>query len=76
MKDWTAPNVAKCLAKLVWRHSIPTKIIHDRAAEFLSNVLQDTAAILGLRQLPTSEGHSQTDGLVKRFNRTNVDKAS
>jgi len=30
---------------------VPTKIIHDRAVEFLSNVLQDTAAILGLKQI-------------------------
>ena len=68
--DRTAPTVAKCLAELVWRHGVPAKIIHDRAAEFLSDVLQDTAAILGLKQLPTSGGHPQTDGLVERFNRT------
>lgn len=70
VKDRTAPTVAKCLAELVWRHGVPSKIIHDRAAEFLSDVLQDTATILGLKQLPTSGGHPQTDGLVERFNRT------
>ena len=70
VKDRTAPTVAKCLAELVWRHGVPSKIVHDRAAEFLSDVLQDTAAILGLKQLPTSGGHPQTDGLVERFNRT------
>lgn len=70
VKDRTAPTVAKCLAELVWRHGVPAKLIHDRAAEFLSDVLQDTAAILGLTQLPTSGGHPQTDGLVERFNRT------
>ena len=66
MKDRTAPTVAKCLAELVWRHGVPTKIIHDRAVEFLSDVLQ---AILRLKQLPTSGGHPQTDDLVERFNR-------
>lgn len=70
MKDRTAPTVAKCLAELVWSHGVPTKIIHDWAAELLSDVLQDTAAILGLRQLPTSGEHPQTDGLIERFNRT------
>ena len=70
VKDMTAPTVAKCLAEMVWRHGVPTKIIHDRAAEFLSDFLQDTAAILGLKQLPTSGGHPQTDGLIERFNRT------
>ena len=33
-------------------------------------MLQETAELLGLNQLPTSGGHPQTDGLVERFNRT------
>ena len=49
---------------------MPNKIIHDRATEFLSEVLQETAALLGLDQLPTSGDHPQTDGLVERFNHT------
>ena len=56
--------------ELVWKHGVPNKIIHDRAAEFLSEVLQETAVLLGLDQLPTSGGHPQTDGLLERFNRT------
>ena len=55
---------------MIWRHGVPWKIIHDRAAEFLSDVLQDTATIMGLTQLPTSGGHPQTDGLVERLNQT------
>ena len=70
VKDRSATTVTKCLAELVWRHGILDKIIYDRAAEFLSDVLQDTAAILGIKQLPTLGGHPQTDRLVKRFNRT------
>jgi len=68
--DQKAQTVAGCLAELVWRHGVPSHIIHDRAPEFLSDVLQDTAAVLGLQQLPTSGGHPQTDGLVERLNRT------
>ena len=49
---------------------MPNKILHDRAAEFLLKVLQGTAALLGLDQLPTSGGHPQTDGLVEQFNCT------
>ena len=49
---------------------MPSRIIHDRAAEFLSEVLQETASLLGITQLPTSGGHPQTDSLVERFNRT------
>ena len=70
LTDRKATTVAKCLTDLVWKHGVPNKIIHDRAAEFLSEVLQDTAELLGINQLPTSGGHPQTDGLVERFNRT------
>ena len=65
-----AHTVADCLADLIWRHGVPSHIIHDRAPEFLFNVLQDTAVIFGLQQLPTSGGHSQMDDLVERLNRT------
>ena len=70
LADRKATTVAKCLMDLVWKHGVPNKIIHDRAPEFLSEVLQETAELLGISQLPTSGGHPQTDGLVERFNRT------
>ena len=65
-----AETVAKCLLDVVWKHGVPLRIIHDRAAEFLSEVVQEVATLLGVSQLPTSGGHPQTDGLVERFNRT------
>jgi len=68
--DHQARTVADCLADLIWRHGVPSCIIHDRAPEFLSDVLQDAAAIFGLKQLPTSGGHPQTDSLVEWLNRT------
>ena len=70
VRDRKAETVAQCLLDLVWKHGVPACIIHDHAAEFLSDVLQETAQLLGLSQLPTSGGHPQTDGLVERFNRT------
>ena len=68
--DRTALVVAKCLAGLIYRHGVPSTIVHDHAPEFLSDVLQETAFILGIKQLPTSPGHPQCDGLVERLNRT------
>ena len=68
--DRTAPTVAKCLADVIYRHRVPSTIIHDRAPEFLSDILQDTAFILGVKQLPTSPAHPQCDCLVERFNQT------
>ena len=34
------------------KHGVPARIIHDRAAEFLAEVLQETATLLGVTQLP------------------------
>ena len=68
--DRRAKTLVKCLQDLVWKHGVPARIIHDRAAEFLSEVLQERAALLGVTQLPMSGGHPQTDGLVERFNKT------
>ena len=70
VSDRAAPTVAKCLADFIWKHGVPMKIIHDRAAEFLSDIVQEIATLLGIAQLPTSVGHTQMDGQVKRINRT------
>ena len=70
VEDRKATTVAHCLADFIWRHGVPVKIIHNRAAEFLSDVLQESAQVLGVTQLPTSGGHPQTDGLVEGLNRT------
>ena len=66
----TSRTVANYLVKLVSQHGVSAKIIHDRAPEFLSDILQDSAELLGVQQLLTSGIHSQTDGLVERLNRT------
>ena len=42
-----AETVAKCLLDVVLKHTVPNKIIHDRAADFLSEWLQETAELLG-----------------------------
>lgn len=35
-----AETVPHCLLYLIWKHGVPTQIIHDHVAEFLSDVLQ------------------------------------
>ena len=37
--DRAATTVGCCLTEVVWRHGVLNKIIHDQAAEFLSEVL-------------------------------------
>ena len=68
--DHKVNTVAHRLAGFIWGHGVPAQIIHDRAAEFLSDVLQETAEALGVTQLPTSDGHPQTNSLVVRLNWT------
>ena len=51
-----AKTAAECLVDLIWHHGILSQIIHDRAAEFLAEVLQETAHLIGISQLPTSGG--------------------
>ena len=70
--DLTLAMVAGCLyvADLSYRHDEFTFLTYDRAVEFLLDVLQDTAFILGIKQLPTSPKHAQCDNLVEWFNHT------
>ena len=70
VSDRKATTVAQCLTDFIWRHGVLVQIIHDRAAEFLLDVLQETAEVLGVTQLPTSGGHPQTDEMGERLNRT------
>ena len=57
VSDCKVTTVAHFPADFIWRHEIPAQIIHDRAVEFLSDILQETAEVLGVTQLITS-----TDG--------------
>ena len=70
VKDRKAEMVAHCLLDVVWKHGMPARHVSIIHAEFLSDVLQETAQLLGISQLPTSRGHPQTDGLMECFNRT------
>ena len=68
--DRRVKTVTKCLLDLIWKHGVLTRILHDHATEFLSAVLHETAAPMGITQLPTLGGHPQTNGLVEHFNKT------
>ena len=64
-----AATVAHCLTDFIWRHGVPAQLIHDRAAEFLSDILQENAEILGVTQVSTSGGHPQIDGTLNSIQR-------
>ena len=70
LSDCKAESVVQCLVDLVSCHGVPSSITHDRTPEFLSYVLQETAHLIEITQLPTSGGHPQANDLVEYFNRT------
>jgi len=48
LPDHKAETVARCLVDITWKHGVPSRIIHDRATEFLAEVLEETVFLLGL----------------------------
>ena len=67
----TAETIAQLLIeKIVCRHGVPAKLLSDRGANFLSELLEEIYRLLGTKKVNTSAYHPQTDGLVERFNRT------
>ena len=48
------------------RHGVPAKLLSDRGANFLSDILQEVYKLLGIKKVNTSAYHPQSDGLVER----------
>ncbi|XP_042254566.1 uncharacterized protein LOC121887718 [Thunnus maccoyii] len=64
----TAPAVLRCLVQLFSRVGVPDEIITDQATNFTSRLQQLFHQQLGIAAIKTTPYHSQTDGLVERFN--------
>ena len=71
VKNQTALIIAKLLVEnIICRHGVPTELLSDRGANFLSNLMHEVYRLMGIRKVNTTAYHPQTDGLVERFNRT------
>ena len=79
MKDvlaYATPNrTAKTITKFLYQGYIsifgaPARLLSDRDANFMSNVIDKMCKILGMRKLQTMSYHPQTNGLVKRLHQT------
>uniref|UniRef100_A0A8C1ZTE6 Gypsy retrotransposon integrase-like protein 1 n=1 Tax=Cyprinus carpio TaxID=7962 RepID=A0A8C1ZTE6_CYPCA len=66
----SAKSVADALFCLISRVGIPKEILTDQGTAFMSRTLRELYELLGIKAVRTSVYHPQTDGLVKRFNRT------
>jgi len=69
----TAETIAQALVEVITHHGVPAKLLSDRGANFLLEILQEVYELLGIKKVNTSAYHPQSDGLVERFNRTLTD---
>ncbi len=72
--DQTALTIARLLVeRVISRHRVPSELLSDRGAAFLSNLLNEVCGLMGIHKVNTTAYHPQTDGLVERFNHTLAD---
>ena len=72
--DQSALTIARILVEnIVSRHGVPSELLSDRGAAFLSRLVKEVCKLLGVKKTNTTAYHPQTDGLVERFNRTLTD---
>ena len=70
LNNGTAESVAEKLVEMFCQYGIPKEIISDQGANFMSELLKELYAMLGVCPIRTSPYHPQTDGLVERYNQT------
>ena len=68
--DQTALTIARLLVEqVISRHGVPSQLLSDHEAAFLSNLLRELCTVMGIKKVNTTVYHPQTDGLVECFNR-------
>ena len=73
---YVTPNqTAKTITKfLYWGYisifGAPARLLSDRGANFMSNVIEEMCKILGIKKLQTMPYHPQTNGLAERLHQT------
>ena len=68
MKDQTAKTVTKVLYKhFIALFGVPTKLLSDRGANFMSALVEELCATFGIQMCQTTTYHAQCNGQVERF---------
>ncbi|KAJ8375046.1 hypothetical protein SKAU_G00056260 [Synaphobranchus kaupii] len=70
LRTMASKGIARELVMLFSRVRIPEEILTDQGTPFMSRIMKDLCKLMNITQLRTSVYHSQTDGLVERFNQT------
>ena len=69
--DQTALTLSHLLVEqVISRQGVPSQLLSDRGAAFLSNLLRELCTVMGIKKVNTTAYHPKTDGLVERFNHT------
>ena len=75
--DQKAETIAKLLVEqVICRHGAPERLLSDRGANFLSDLIAEVCRLLKIQKINTSGYHPQTDGLVERFHQTLIQMLS
>ena len=64
------------MEEVITRHGVPTQLLSDRGASFLSNLMKKVHELLGIKKVNTTAYHPQTNGLVEWLNHTLTDMLS
>ncbi|XP_014677616.1 PREDICTED: uncharacterized protein K02A2.6-like [Priapulus caudatus] len=77
LPDMTAQTTADCLvSELFLCFGVPRQLHSDQGRNFESGLFTEVCLLLGIEKTRTTPYHSQSDGLVERFNRTLQDMLS
>ena len=77
LPDMEALSIAKVLvSEFICRFGVPDSIHTDQGKNFEAKVIQEICHLLGVTKTRTTPYHLQSDGLVKRFNRTLLEMLS
>ena len=72
--DQTSLTIARLLVEeVITRHRVPSELLLDRGASFLSKLMEDVYKLMGITKMNTTAYLPQTDGLVERFHWTLTD---
>eukprot|EP00111_Clytia_hemisphaerica_P012925 TCONS_00037964-protein len=56
--------------EIITRHGVPRSILSDNGPNFVSLLMKEVCAILGMEKLTTTPYHCQTNGMCERFHRS------
>ena len=77
LKNMEATSLARAFVnEFVGRLSVPESLHTDQGKNFVSDLINETCQLLGVKKTKTTSYHPQSDDLLERFNRTVLDMLS